>query len=228
METTYKGYNLKINKYGLEINGTGVPLKKSRIILSFGKPAIQKLGKDATNKEIKNAGGEVYNTSIELMVEAFKIEEKKVIEMTTGVDVRSQKYLSAVKANIGLKEIKHGYDGIKFNKEFGLKMWANLTGSGMVDCGKTSDGDYVAEYCIRTDIDDYDICSLIFKELPTKKKVETAETLEKIKYYLSRRRSPYFKCWECGRKSHWLDVFSPEELTLEARFDMFKDEYCGC
>jgi len=146
-------------------------------------------------------------------------------------DPRTDKYIEQTKKNIGLLDIKHGWDSHlpKDQIEFGLDIWINLTGSGKVDCGKLEDGRWVAQFARRTDIDDYDICAMFFEKEPTKKMVLIANTVDQAETYfhIHTYKNANFTCWECGIKTHWLDV-NNEEPGIIGKWGMLEEKYCGC
>lgn len=48
------------------------------------------------------------------------------------------------------------------------------------------------------------------------------------KYWAGKTLDPYFTCWECGRKVHWLDIEDVESSGILAKWEQFQDSYCGC
>jgi hypothetical protein len=172
-------------------------------------------------------GKAIKSTAKELFFTFYDFTEEEWLLKTAGYDMRTHKYLEACQRNIGFLNRKDGWDGEKFDTTRQYEIWANLTGSGKVDCGQLKDGRCVAEYCFRTDIDDYNITDLYFNHMPSRREIKTAHLLNEIEmYFLFNPESYQFTCWECGREAHWLDNTSAK--TLEEKFDAMKDQYCGC
>jgi len=152
--------------------------------------------------------------------------EEELYKIFYGYDKRTHKYLKAIEKQIGLLEHKSDYDEEEFEVLRQYSLFANLTGSGYVDVGKLKDGRYVAQFAYRVSIDDYTIEKIYFNHLPSKKDVRTAILISDIRTYFKLHPGTYeFRCWECGRKVHWLDIKAKD---LEERFDRMQDRYCGC
>lgn len=133
-------------------------------------------------------------------------------------------YIDKILENIGLIEEKHGWDEESFKVIKQYSTWINLTGSGYVDVGMLDDGRYIAQYCVQTDIDDYDITRLYFDHMPSEKDILTAKLIADIEFYFCIHKKSTFKCWECGNEVHWLDTPG----NLEEKFENLKEKYCGC
>lgn len=95
----------------------------------------------------------------------------------------------------------------------------------MVDVGKLDDDKWVAQYSIRTDIDDYDICSMIFNKKPSKEDIIIAHLVDEIETYfcICGYDKVTFTCWECGCKYHWLDIPG----SLKEKWECYKERYCN-
>lgn len=150
-------------------------------------------------------------------------------EATDLPDERSLKYIEAVKRNVGLVKTQHGWDGMipaNTKPDDQLSIWANATGSGYTDLWQMADGNWVAETCFRTDIDDYQIMDYVFDHKPSKRDILTVHLIERIEIELkSHPKRAVFQCWECGRSDvHWLDG----EGDLEAKWEAAEEKYCGC
>jgi hypothetical protein len=84
---------------------------------------------------------------------------------------------------------------------------------------------YCAELSYRTEIDDYNVETIIFKKMPSEKDVVIARLIESIPFYMQfKGLKPTFTCWECGRTVHWLDI----EGDIEQKYKLWKEKYCGC
>lgn len=139
-------------------------------------------------------------------------------------DEKTEKYLTTIKKNIGLIEIKHGWDEEKFNVITKYDIWVNVED---IEVGKLSDGRWIVQYGQRIDIDDYDITRMYFSKKPDVNIVKTAHLIEKIENYflINGYDKTSFSCWECGHQTHWLDV---DGKGLGEKWSMFKEKYCGC
>lgn len=190
---------------------------KRKIILTFGLKVKDE--KEAIEKGCLITNGK------ELGIALFP-EHWESIKHIYEPDKRTESYLRKVRDNIGLIEIKHGWDGIKFEVLDQYSIWANLTGSGMVDVGKDDKNQWIAEYSLRTDIDDYVIVDYVFKNKPSRRNIMIAKLLEDIETYFTSKGwdKHEFRCWECGKKQHWLDIPG----SIEEKWSNFKDSYCGC
>ena len=186
-------------------------LNKTSMVLGFGKQF-------SSLEEAKKDSEVVITTPGEFFKNYFPEQYDKIY------DKRTLKYLESCKNNNGLINIKHGHDGEKFETQLSYQIWANLTGGG-IEVGKLQDGNWVAEYSYRCGIDDYVIVDLYFENKPTKKNILTVNLIEKIEEYFNWNgwHNVTFECWECGAKTHWLDVPG----SLEEKWECFKERYCN-
>lgn len=131
-------------------------------------------------------------------------------------DERTLSYLKAVKENIGLLETLAGVEGL-------------ITGVAeeypQISIGEDKDGRWVAE-CITPYFDDYTTVTYVFRNRPSAEAIKTAILIGTIgiNFTLSGWDKAVFTCWECGQKVHWLDI--PGKLP--EKWQLFKDDYCGC
>jgi len=158
--------------------------------------------------------------------EITNLTESELIVLFYGYDERTARYLKAVLNNIGLIDHKYGWDEENFKVIRQYKIYEDLTGSGYVDVGKLVENKYIAQFSYRTDIDDYCVERLYFSRFPTEKDVRKAILVDEIKFFFKMHPGTYeFTCWECGIKKHWLDI---DAKDLSERFEMLKEQYCGC
>lgn len=144
-------------------------------------------------------------------------------------DKRMAAYISKIKENIGLIDVDVSGEPIKIDIDTQYKdIWCDLTGSGAVDVGKDKKDRWVAQFSIRTAIDDYAIYSYIYNKKPSRKTIRTTATLKEINSFFSLHgwNKVTFTCWECGRSCHFLDIW--DAPSLKERWHMFQDGYCGC
>jgi hypothetical protein len=84
---------------------------------------------------------------------------------------------------------------------------------------------WISQYSVQTAIDDYSIVKYVFSQKPTKDNIITAQNLQSLEIeFQSGRKKIEFKCWECGRFTHWLNV----EGNLFEKLKKLDDLYCGC
>jgi hypothetical protein len=158
------------------------------------------------------------------------------------LDKRTESYLKAVKESMGYIGTNHGWHTMeeilkKKGIEGGLKQVATYDGymntNDIIIYEYEKDGSarYCAELGYQTDIDDYNIETIIFTQRPSREDVITARAINDIECDLKLGRlKPEFRCWECGCESHWLDISGSngEKLSLEERLNRWREKYCGC
>lgn len=87
---------------------------------------------------------------------------------------------------------------------------------------------YCAEIWVRYNIDGLYTHTLIFEKEPNEKIINIIRLTEDIEINIKiGRLSPNFTCWECGKKSHWLEENPPVE-KFEEVYNNLKEKYCGC
>lgn len=187
---------------------------KRDIFLSFGE-------KISSEEEAIQKG--IFKTNAkELFMTLFPEEWEKIKHKYE--DTRTDRYLEACKRNIGLVDYKNGWEEEKLinKKEYSLYLNANP-----LEIGQNESGQWVAQIGYRTDIDDYNIERIYFNKKPSINDVKIARTIDDIEHYfiMNGYDKSVFRCWECGRKVHWLDN---ENGNVEEKFERLKEEYCGC
>lgn len=189
------------------------PQSNQKVVLTFGEKAT-------TEEEAIQKGGFV-TTVRDLFILLFPEQYEK--HKHKFEDERTEKYLDAVKRNIGLIEVKHGYDEERFDVQAEYRIWIN---ANSVEVGQLEDGRWVAQYSRRTDIDDYDIVKMYFKKKPNKDDIITANLIDDIEFHFEFEGydKVKFQCWECGHEKHWLDI--PGDINQ--KWSNYKDQYCGC
>lgn len=148
--------------------------------------------------------------------------EEACLKRFCGFDMRTKNYIESCKKNVGFLRMESGWDGLEFTKDFELEVWINTNNA--VECGRNKAGEWVAQYGIRTDIDDYTIFSYVFNRKPDKRMILDIEAIYNLEISFARLGTDTFKCWECGRELHWLNV----EGTLKEKISALEENYCGC
>lgn len=214
-------YTIDLKNGGLYINGVFIPFTETDIILGFGR---SREDIEQNRDEYVASGGIFLTSGVVLYQHFFNLTDEEICYKTHHYGLRTKKYLDACRENIGLIECGSDWDGVEFEKEYGIKLWGNLTGSGEIDCGKWKEG-WVAQYVIRTGIDDYTINWYYLRRKPTKKMILDLYLIEEIEGFFLLKGEEAFTCWECGCKvKHWLDL----EGGLKEKFAKLTDSYCGC
>jgi len=199
--------------------------RERKIFLTFGKQIpghrIQQMSDAELEKE-----GIIVTTEKELGKMLFP-EHFESIRATIEPDARMSKYMQEVKSNIGLIEIKHGYDEEDFKPIKKYKIWVNLTDDGFVKVGQLSDNLWVAQYSFVTAIDDYDVTRMYFNRLPREKDIITAAALEDVEVFFNVNGwdKATFLCYACSSTRHFCDI---KARDLKQKFDYFRNHYCGC
>lgn len=152
------------------------------------------------------------------------------------MDERTEKYLTEEATKIGLIGVNNSWYTIaeilkKSGHEIEPQKIATFNGyinsSDIEIFEYTINGatKYCAELSYQTNIDDYNIETIIFNKIPSEQDINTARTIEAIKNKLFLKRlKPEFDCWECGIRHHWLDI----EGSLDIKYKYWQDQYCGC
>ena len=142
------------------------------------------------------------------------------------VDSRMVMYIQEVKRNIGLLEIKHGDEEV-FVPVKQYDIWANLMGSVYAYIGRLSDNLWVAQYSIRTAVDDFDVTRMYFNKMPSKKDIIPAATLEDVEAFFNTNGwdKATFLCYACSRPRHFCHI---KARDLKQKFNYFLKHYCGC
>jgi len=222
--------------YGPVLRGESLYLTRPKqwFVPWSDKPLFVSFGQKAKDADEARARGFYETTCKEFHRLVLGDEKFNELRKVKEPDDRTLQCFDAVAKSIGLLDRKDGYDGERFEVEFELPVWIDLTGSGQVDCGRLDDR-WVAEWSFRTDIDDYNITDVYFDRRPTTEMVIAAQSLSDAKRFLARRRyDPSFTCWECGLLcEHWLDIQSESQAEtlaagFQAKFGAFQEFYCGC
>jgi len=153
----------------------------------------------------------------------FNWTDEELCLKFNNYDLKTKKYIEQTRKNLGFIREEHGYDEEKNMKNvFKVAGWMN---SSEVEIGMTSNGEWCAQYSVRTDIDDYDITRYYFSNKPTEKAIQIVELLSSLEFKFKFNRLNYeFNCWECGCKTHWLDING----DLFEKYNALEEKYCGC
>lgn len=137
-------------------------------------------------------------------------------------DERTKRYLKEWKDKIGLVSVKRGYEEEKLNSVEEIKVYINTSD---IKIGKNEGGMWVAQFSQRVGIDDYNITRMYFLNKPDASMIRMADLISNIEnYFAVNSDKVYFDCWECGCRSHWLDI----DGDLKEKWDNFCEQYCGC
>lgn len=153
------------------------------------------------------------------------------------LDDRTQAYFDTIKNNIGYVNTNNSWYGIKeilgkkeapyteFEKVVEYEGYANSSVIEIFGYKINDEQRYCAELVYQTAIDDYNVETHIFTKRPSKENVMMIREINKTILYIEiGKLKPFFTCWECGRKVHWLD----NEENIETKIEWLKDRYCGC
>lgn len=158
--------------------------------------------------------------------------------MSINIDDRTEKYFEEMKSSVGYLDGRGGRDGIEeILNQKGLleesKLEKVMTYQGY---GNSSDVDiykyintegevrYCAEFSYQTAIDDYCVEKHIFSKFPSSDTVLAVRQMNDVTFEMKFRKLPAtFRCWECGKVTHWLDCPG----TLSEKKTMLEDKYCG-
>lgn len=135
------------------------------------------------------------------------------------LDDRTKQYLRAIANRLGLVEIRSGYKVEDFEPEFDCRLPA-----ATADVGHLPDGNWIAQYTVQTDIDDYTVVRFYYTCKPSRQAVATTYLLNRAQWLvLSRTTEGKYRCWECGHTVHWLDA--PGDLGAKL---VALEERCCC
>lgn len=194
-----------------------IPNTNITIHLAFGN----EVDKDNLEKEIKT-GRVLKVTGLEIYKAFYNWDEETYVQKAYGYDMRTHNYLSAVKTNIGYIENRSGYNWYELKGVQKISVFAN---TDQVEVGLNEYDEWVAQFSVRTDIDDYVVNRFIFNRKPNRQSIMTARMLENLLFdFMLGRVSTNFNCWECGQETHWLDVNG----SFIEKVERLKERYCGC
>ena len=149
---------------------------------------------------------------------------------------RTEKYFKKIKEEMGHIDSNGGWHGIvDILKKKGIntevKKIAEYDGyinSSEIDIYTYSiDGKerFCAEFGYQVGIDDYCTETHIFRKLPSEDEVELLVEIESLEFkFKFKGLKPAFNCWECGKRTHWLDIPG----SFEDKVNGLEDSYCGC
>ncbi|MET3209789.1 UNVERIFIED_CONTAM: hypothetical protein ABIC26_002736 [Paenibacillus sp. PvR008] len=198
----YGNINLKaVNKI--------LPCSDHEIMLTFGYQAKDK--EDA----LKNGG--YVTTSKELYQNLFPEEWAKIKSFFE--DIETTTYLENFKKRIGYIDRVVDEEEVDFS-------YVNLTLSGDTKIGKDKQDRWVSEHFWSNNIDDWKSIKDYYSRKPSEQDFRNLMAVKDFEHHF--RFKGYdkgvFKCWECGRKTHWTEL--PGSISNKWR--MFQEKYCGC
>jgi hypothetical protein len=177
--------------------------------------------------ELLASEGKIYSfKSSDLYAEYYDFEHDKELEAVFryGYSTRSRKYIEDTMKNIGLLSYTHASNGSRCEEGnpsvFETIRNAQIYINADTEIGKIGDNTWIAQTCHQIDIDDFAVMKMYFDHAPTNDDLRIAFYVEKFEM----KPIEVYKCWECGRLTHWLD----NDGDIRKKYDMAVDQYCGC
>jgi hypothetical protein len=151
-------------------------------------------------------------------------------------DEKTEKYINATIAKLNYIDCVSGYEAALSEEGYKtisvLSSNAVFLNSSNVELLKLEKEDktyYGLQYSTQTAIDDYVIITHILTRKPSdiSHTVSVLKTIDDVRFNIGFRGnwSDYFTCWECGKKTHWLDT---EQKGLLEKLSAKDEKYCGC
>ncbi|WP_290770695.1 hypothetical protein, partial [Anaerofustis sp.] len=81
-------------------------------------------------------------------------------------------------------------------------------------------GQWLAQTCYKTTIDDFAVIKMFFNHKPTYKEVRIAFDIRDFE----QKPIEVFKCSKCKQLTNWLDF----DGYIHDKYNMAEDKYCGC
>jgi hypothetical protein len=172
---------------------------------------------------IKVSGREIYR-------EYYSLTDDEYSKFFNGYGTRTASYLDAICSKIGLLRYTDASNGsmspegepTKFEV---IRRYSHFVNSGDTEIGKLDNGEYIAQLCFQIEIDDFAVVKAYWDHLPSDKQLRTFFKLRTIKdNFLFRRAQEVYTCWECGKKTHWLDSGD----SFDEKITGLEERYCGC
>lgn len=139
------------------------------------------------------------------------------------LDKRTLDYLNGLKKKLNFikeensQEFKQLTDPEEF---FSLYIRANTS-----EIGKTDDGLWCVQLAYPVGDDDFNIEHFYFTEKPTIDDIRLIRLINDLEIdFKLNIKDVHFTCWECGRKTHWLDTTG----EFKEKLDHLQEKYCGC
>ena len=194
-----------------------IPKGNRTLCFTFGR----KLSEDELEVEVEK-GNVIKIKEIELYREFYDWDEETYLMELHGYDKRTKDYFEKVKKEIGYVRTVYGHEEWELKKRESLNIYWNAV-DGVL--GLAGDGLWCYQLSYQTTIDDYNIEKILFYRKPSVEDIKIARKIEEldIDFYLKKIR-PTFRCWECGGKTHWLDV--PGDFNQ--KYESLHERYCGC
>lgn len=184
-------------------------------------PLTEKEGVFLCGKESQDDEGVVKVSLTKIYEEFFDWDEETWSMQLNGYGLRTKKYFDAIKKDIGFEEIVHGWDTEEFETSSEYPYFGAIK---TVEIGKTKENRWCAELGYQTAIDDYNEEKIYFNRKPSVADVKTLRKIEKIRMDIRFRiKKEIFRCYECGREIHWLDV----EGGLDDKIFGLEERFCG-
>lgn len=197
-----------------------IPRTNDRVIYFVGDNLV------SSTDEAKSLAkqGIIYKaTTNEIYAAFFHFDQEEQCKFRYGYGLKSRAYIESVMKEIGLKSIEEGVDSggeTSSLPENAEKISYFVNASTYI--GKV-DNLWLVETYYQYEIDDFAITKMWFSRKPTMQDIGAAFAIERIECKLHNNKET-FRCWECGRTTHWVDV----EGDIIEKVRRFEDRYCGC
>lgn len=233
LQKTEKGYistrdssKCERGVYFLELsNGATIHCDDSIVYLVKGTEYEDKVKSKEDAAKLASEGKIFSFKSSDLYAEFYNFAEDRELECCFKYQYssRSRDYIEKIMKEIGLVRYTDasnyggGEDGVMSSFQI-LRIYdifINLD----IYVGKIGDL-WIAQAVNWYIVDDYAVIKMYFDHLPSEQEVKTAFDVMKFE----EKPIEVFKCYECGRRVHWLDT--PPE-TIGEKYYLATDRYCG-
>ncbi|MGB9886661.1 MAG: hypothetical protein ACPLRW_06650 [Moorellales bacterium] len=226
-------YELEFQPRGLVLRARGGG--KAIFLSPIGRRLVGlRCGRDLTEEELR-AEGFVRSEAewVRLLGPPEWVEGAVWRAKYGSADRRTVAYLSAVLERAGVVGAADGLSAFDFVPQSVLRedqvvdRWRLGLWGPEVEVGRDAE-DWTVQ---RLDVfeEDYGYTVVRFTRRPARREVETAFLVQEL--YLDfwmGGLEPVFRCWECGREAHWLDIQLPDGESLAACVAALRERYCGC
>ena len=197
-----------------------IPKTNDRVIYFIGDNLVS----STDEAESLAKQGIIYKaTANEIYAAFYNLDQEEQYKFRYGYGLKSRAYIESVMKEIELESIEEGANSggeASSLPENAEKISYFVNASTYI--GKV-DNLWLVETHHRYEIDDFEIIKMWFSHKPTMQEIESAFAIERIEHKLY-HSDETFRCWECGRTTHWTDA----EGDIIEKVRKFEDKYCGC